>query len=206
MSDGRNDISFLRLAYLIALAGCLVPCISRGQQITHVDFEVTGSTVKITYDVTSCSANEDFDVRLSLGQNGELSEIKRGLSGDIEHVACGSSNLIVWDVLADRAELKGPISFTVEILRTHPIINTDEYPIAAYEPEDGRSAGAIPYGDPTTTYAPRQSPYVAPPRFFQVAPWIVLEVARAAMLARGHTRAVLQGRIGPAFPQPRRHR
>jgi len=206
MSDGRNDIFFLRFAYLITFAGCLVPCFSRGQQITHVDFEVTGSTVKITYDLTSCSANEDYDIRLSLGQNGELSEIKRGLSGDIEHVACGSSNLIVWDVLADREELKGPISFTVEILRSHPIINTDEYPIAAYEAEGDRSAGAVPYGDPTTTYTPRQSPYVAPPRFFQVAPWILLEVARAAMLSRGHTNVVLQRHPGPLFPQPRRHR
>jgi len=115
MSDVQKNPSPLRLIYLVILAACLTPSISRAQEITHVDFEVTGSTVKISYDVTACSGNEDFDVRLLLGQNGDLQEIKRGLSGDLEHVACGSSNIILWDV-TDRLLQRIEMSIEIEIV------------------------------------------------------------------------------------------
>lgn len=203
MSDAQKNASSLRLMYLVTLAACLVPSISRAQEITHVDFEVTGSIVKITYDVTACSGNEDFDVRLLLGHDGDLREIKRGLSGDLEHVACESSNIILWDVFSDREELKGSIFFAVEILRTHPIV-TGEYPIA-YESDDGKPAGAVPYGDPMAIYPPDQSAYVAPPRFFQVAPWIALEMARIALLSVGYRDVVLQKKHISSVPS-RRHR
>jgi hypothetical protein len=203
MSDAQKNTSSLRLVYLVTLAACLVPSISRAQQITHVDFEVTGSTVKISYDVTACSGNEDFDVRLLLGQDGDLTEIKRGLSGDLEHVACESSNIILWDVLTDREELKGPIFFAVEILRTHPIV-AEESPIA-FESDDGKPAGAVPHGDQKAIDPPDQSAYVAPPRFFQVAPWIALELARVALLSSGYRGIVLPKKhISPA--PSRRHR
>jgi len=203
MSDAQKNTSSLRLIFLVTLAACLVPSISRAQEITHVDFEVTGPTVKISYDVTACSGNEDFDVRLLLGHDGELREIKRGLSGDLEHVACGSSNIILWDVLSDREELKGPIFFAVEIIRTHPIV-TEESPIV-YEFDDGKPAGAVPHGDPKAIYPPDQSAGVAPLRFSQVAPWIALELARVALLSRGYRDIVLQKKyIGPIPARRRR--
>ena len=209
MNERRNDITFSRLIHLLTLVGCLHPFISRAQEITHVDFTVTGSTVKITYDITSCSGNEDYDIRVLLAHDGDVSEIKRGLSGDIEHVGCGSSNVIVWDVLSDREELKGPIFFSVEILKTHPII-TEDGPIA-YEPDDNSPAGVVPYRDPAAdpieTYpSPRQRAYVAPLGLFQIASWILFEQARAAIIAHGRPNAILQGRSVPAFPQRKRQR
>lgn len=208
MNEGRNDITLTRLIQLIILAACLSPFISHAQEITHVDFTVTGSTVKITYDITTCSGNEDYDVRLMLAHEGDLMEIKRGLSGDIEHVACGSSNIIVWDVLSDREELKGKIFFAVEIVRSHPVITED--PPIAYGPDDDSDAGVVPYGDqgvdPTVANPPRQKTFVAPLGLFQLASWILFEQARTAIINHGRPNVVLQGRSGPAFPSKRRHR
>ena len=138
-----------------------------------------------------------------LGYDGDLREINRGLSGDLEHVACGASNIIMWDVLTDRQELQGPIFFAVEILRTHPIAAEDS-PIA-YESDDGKPAGAVPHGDPGAIYPTDQSAHVAPPRFFQVAPWIVLEVARVALLAHGYRDIASQKKhISAVAPRRRR--
>jgi hypothetical protein len=203
MSDAQKHASSLRLIYWVVLAACLLPSISQAQEITHVDFEVTGSTVKISYDVTACSGNEDFDVRLLLGQDGDLREIKQGLSGDLEHVACESSNIILWDVFSDRQELKGSIFFAVEIIRSHTIV-TEDSPIA-YGSDDGKGEGTVPYGNPRPGYPTDQSAYAAPPRFFQVAPWIALELARIAVLSREYRDIVLQKKhISP--PPSRRRR
>ena len=124
MSDGRNHTSIPRgITYLIILAGCLLAHISMAQKIGHVDFQVVGNAVKVSYNVVSCTEGETYDVRLLLGMDGKLAEIKRGLSGDMKDVACGSSNTITWDVLSDRDGLKGRIYFTVEIIRVNsPVI------------------------------------------------------------------------------------
>jgi len=103
----------------MVLAGCLSWQLSYSQIISHVDFEVIGNTVKVGYDIEACSGDRSYDVRLLLGVNGKLTEIKRGLSGDLEDIGCGSSNTITWDVLSDREGLTGRIYFAVEILRTH---------------------------------------------------------------------------------------
>lgn len=181
--------------------------------------------MNITYNITDCSGSEDYDVRLFLRQNGDLTEIKCGLSGDIEHVTCGSSNTIVWDVLNDREELKGPIFFAVEILRTHPLA-TDESPIA-YESGDSRRDGAVPYGDPAddesesyprqNTYPqqnsyPRQNVYPPPFGFFQLGARIAFEQARAAILSHGRPTVIFQkpsgssGSWGSSSPQRTRRR
>ncbi|HEX6893591.1 MAG TPA: hypothetical protein VF141_22925, partial [Chryseolinea sp.] len=74
-----------------------------------------------TYDIAGCSQDENYDVKLSLGSEAGLDEITRGLSGDIKEVPCGSSRVILWDVLSDRDELKGQIYFAVEIQRIHHV-------------------------------------------------------------------------------------
>ena len=208
MNERRNGITISRLIHLVILVGCVYPFISHAQEITHVDFTVNGSTVKITYDITTCSGNEDYDIRVLLAHDGNLSEIKRGLSGDIEHVGCGSSNIIVWDVLSDREELKGSIFFSVEILRAHPIITEES--LIADEPDDDGPDGLVPYGDPLAdpivTYPSRQRAYAAPLGLFQVASWILFEQARAAIHAHGRPNAIIQGRSMPAFPPRKRHR
>lgn len=120
MSDGRKHTSIPRgIAFLFVLAGCFSSHLSFSQKIGHVDFEVIGNTVQINYDIEGCSEDRSYDVRLLLGVDGKLAEIKRGISGDTENVACGSSKTISWDVLADREGLRGRIYFAVEILRTH---------------------------------------------------------------------------------------
>ena len=87
---------------MLILAACVTSHLSYSQKITNVDFEVIGNTVKITYDIDGCSEDKNYDIRLSVGKDGELTEISRGLSGDVENVPCGSSKIILWDVLSDR--------------------------------------------------------------------------------------------------------
>jgi hypothetical protein len=116
----RNHISSPRnVTFLLILTACLSSHLSRSQKITNVDFEVVDNTVKINYDIDGCSGDKNYDIRLLLGKDGNLTEISSGLSGDIENVPCGSSNTIIWDVLSDRSDLKGRIYFAVEVRRTH---------------------------------------------------------------------------------------
>jgi len=203
MNDAQKNTSALRLICMATLLAGFMPFISPAQEITHVDFEVNGSTVKVSYDVSACAGNEDYDVRLLLGHDGDLREITRGLSGDLEHVACESSNIILWDVHSDRQELKGSIFFVVEILRAHSTVTGDS-PIA-YESNDTKPAERLPQVDSIAIYSPTRNAYAAPPRFFQIAPWIALEVARITLLSRGYRDMVLQKKHISAMP-PRRHR
>ena len=96
---------------MLILTACLSSHLSYSQKITNVDFEVIGNTVKISYDIDGCSGDKNYDIRLSVGKDGELTEISRGLSGDIKNVPCGPSNIILWDVLSDRQRTKGPDLF-----------------------------------------------------------------------------------------------
>jgi hypothetical protein len=116
MRRGQNHGAFqCSVTLMLILTACLTSCLSYSQEISNVDFEVVGSTVKINYDINGCSGNKMYDVKLSLGSEGELTELSQGLSGDIKNVPCGSSRVILWDVLSDRNELNGPIYFVVEI-------------------------------------------------------------------------------------------
>jgi len=127
MRNGRNHTSPPRnVTFLLILTACLFSHLSHSQKITNVDFEVFDRVVKITYDIGGCSGDKNYDVRVLLGKDGKLTEISRGLSGDIENVPCGSSKTITWDVLSDRLELKGRIYFAVEVLRTHSTMHGSE--------------------------------------------------------------------------------
>lgn len=106
--------------------GSLMASMAYSQKISGVDFEVNGNNVEIHYDIISCSGDRNYDIRVLLGMNGRLTEITRGLSGDVENVPCGSSKRITWHVLSDREELRGPIYFAVEIFRTHAVIGNSE--------------------------------------------------------------------------------
>lgn len=200
----QGKMSLLRLTFITLFAGCFYSA-AHAQEISQVDFTVHGSRVEITYDITACSGEEDYNVRLLLGHHGSLSEIKRGLSGDLEHVPCGSSNVIVWDVLSDRAELSGSIFFVVEISGRHVV--TDDYPIAN-EGDDEQAAGAVPYGDPgqeaPETYRPQPRAVHLPPGILSLASWIAFEHARAAILSHGRPTVVFRKPAGPAFPKRKR--
>jgi len=119
MVIGRSHTVGSKIAVLLTAAACLFSLESYSQKITHVDFEVVGGTVKISYDIDDCSGDKTYDVRVLLGKGGDLTEIRRGLSGDTESVSCGPSKTITWDVLSDREELEGRIYFAVEVYRTH---------------------------------------------------------------------------------------
>src|SRR5688572_30752457 len=120
MGKSRNQTCFSHNVMLLGLlAGVLCSSLSHAQKISNVDFEVVENTVRISYDIAECSGEKTYDVKLSLGHDGKLTEITSGLSGDIEKVSCGSSRMILWDVLSDRSELKGRIYFVVEIQRIH---------------------------------------------------------------------------------------
>jgi len=120
MRKGRNHTAFrCNLKLVLISTACVTSHLSYSQKITNVDFEVIGNTVKISYDINGCSENKNYDIKLSLGREGELTEISHGLSGDIKNVSCGSSKVILWDVLSDRNELKGRVYFAVEIQRIH---------------------------------------------------------------------------------------
>lgn len=125
MRKGRNHDSFLCLTLI--LAACFSSRFAYSQRIDNVDFEVQGNTVKINYDIHGCSGQQSYDIRLSVSQNGVLTEITRGLSGDVKDVWCGSSKVILWDVLSDRDELKGSISFVVEVVPAHKVIREPAY-------------------------------------------------------------------------------
>jgi hypothetical protein len=127
MRNGRNHTSSPRnVTFLLILTACLLSHLSHSQKITNVDFEVIGNTVKVTYDIDGCSEDKNYDLRLLLGKDGKLTEISRGLSGDIENVPCGPSNTITWDVLSERQELKGRIYFAVEVQRMHSTMHRNE--------------------------------------------------------------------------------
>jgi hypothetical protein len=127
---------------MLILTASLTSHLTFSQKITNVDFEVMSNTVKVTYDITGCSKDENYDVKLSLGSEGEVTEITRGLSGDIKEVSCGSSRVILWDVLSDRNELTGQVYFAVEIQRIHhtpqPIQEKDQE-VETIEDDDERN-------------------------------------------------------------------
>ena len=125
MRKDRNHSTHARTLVLILFA-CVAAHLSYSQKITNVDFEVTGNTVRVNYDITGCSENEIYDIKLSLGIDGELTKITRGLSGDVKDVQCGSSRVILWDVLSDRDELRGSVYFAVEIERIRRTIEPVE--------------------------------------------------------------------------------
>ena len=146
------------------------------QKINNVDFEVVGNTVRVNYDLADCSEEDRYDIKLSFGSEGELVEIKRGLSGDVKDVTCGSSKMILWDVLSDREELKGQIYFAVEIARIHhppqQIIEAEEEPDTydevkwssrrSWRADKGYVGGAVglftPYqNNLNAPYSPRQN-------------------------------------------------
>jgi hypothetical protein len=103
------------VALLLFITGCVISNASYSQKIKNVDFRVTDNSIKITYDIDDCAADELYSIKLSLGKDGKLREINSGLSGDINSVPCGKSKMIIWDVLADRDDLTGRVYFAVEI-------------------------------------------------------------------------------------------
>jgi hypothetical protein len=109
------------------------------QKVSHVDFDVVGNSVQIRYDIDDCGSDKTYDVRVFLGRDGEMTEIRRGLNGDVENVSCGSSKAITWDVLSDREELAGRVYFAVEIYRTHPVTTKDPESAEAQKPRSRRS-------------------------------------------------------------------
>jgi hypothetical protein len=134
MRKGRNHTAFrCNLTLVLILTACVTSHLSYSQKITNVDFEVIGNTVKISYDINGCSESKNYDIKLSLGREGELTEISHGLSGDLKNVPCGSSKVILWDVLSDRTELKGRVYFAVEIQRIHQEIQPIQEEIQATE-------------------------------------------------------------------------
>ena len=122
MRKGRSHTAFpYNATLMLILAACVTSHLSYSQKITNVDFEVIGNTVKVTYDIDGCSEDKNYDIRLSVGMEGELTEISRGLSGDVKNVPCGSSKVILWDVLSERSELRGQVYFGVEIQRINQV-------------------------------------------------------------------------------------
>ena len=127
MSVGRDHTFFpTNTTVFLILAACLLSIPTYSQKIDNVDFEVVGSTVKINYDIEGCSWDKNYDIRLSLGIGGKLTEIKRGLSGDLKNVSCGSGKTITWNVHEDRQELNGSIYFAVEVVRIFSIVTVQE--------------------------------------------------------------------------------
>ncbi|MGC3946492.1 MAG: hypothetical protein QM762_18540 [Chryseolinea sp.] len=122
MVVGRNHTSIPGIAFFLAIVACHISPSSYSQKITNVDFEVAGNQVNINYDLDDCPGDKTYDLRVMLGKDGQLTEIKRGLRGDVESVSCGTSKTITWDVLSDREELSGRIYFAVEIFRAHDVI------------------------------------------------------------------------------------
>jgi len=120
MRKSPNHTSFSRNVMLLGLFTALIcPPFSHAQKISNVDFQVIENSVRISYDIGECSGEKTYDLKLSLGHDGKLTEITRGVSGDIEDVSCGSSKMIIWDVLSERSELKGRIYFVIEIEKIH---------------------------------------------------------------------------------------
>src|SRR6187200_108188 len=153
--------------FLLILTACLFSHLSHSQKITNVDFEVIDNAVKITYDIGGCSGDKNYDIRVLIGKDGKLTEISRGLSGDLENVPCGSSNTITWDVLSDRQELKGRIYFAVEVLRTHSTIHANPeskggkpWGRRSWKADKGYIGGSI------GVFTPYES-YLASPRAFE---------------------------------------
>jgi hypothetical protein len=175
MRKGRNFGALQCL--VLVLTACLFSHLSYSQKVTNVDFEVQGNTVKINYDLHGCPGQQTYDIKLSLGQNGVLTEITRGLSGDVKDVWCGSSKVILWDVLSDRDELKGSIYFAVEIAKAYPVVrepiheevekpDTDfdrnEWARRSWKADKGYVGGSIglfaPYQNYSATpYSPQQN-------------------------------------------------
>ncbi|HEX6225506.1 MAG TPA: hypothetical protein VFZ52_13910 [Chryseolinea sp.] len=146
---------------MLILAAWLFSPAIYSQEIRGVDFEVIGNTIKIRYDIGGCSDNETYDVKLSLKVDGKSTEVINGLSGDVKNVACGNSRLIVWDVLSDRDELKGKISFAVHIERVyHSPPQTQKakeekgWSRRSWKADKGYIGGSIGIFTPYQTYSP----------------------------------------------------
>lgn len=172
MVVGRNDTSVNRtIACTLALLAALLALPSYAQKITNVDFEVVGAQVIIKYDIEDCEGDKTYDLRVMLGKDGELTEIVRGLRGDVESVPCGSSKTITWDVLSDRQELAGKIYFAVEIFRAHNVIvvtsvTTDErserakrkeWASRSWKGDKGYVGGSVGIFTPFESYSGRSS-------------------------------------------------
>jgi len=140
MAGFRNHASIPgNAATALMLLGCLMTSLCFSQKITNVDFDVVGNTVQIRYDIDDCGSDKTYDLRVFVGKDGEMTEIKRGLRGDVESVSCGPSKAVTWDVFSDREELAGRIYFAVEIYRTHPVMMKEPERAESQKPRSRRS-------------------------------------------------------------------
>jgi hypothetical protein len=141
------------VALLLFIAFCAISQASFSQNINNVDFRVSDNIIQVTYDIDDCAEDERYDIKLFLGKGGNLREISRGLSGDIKNVPCGHSKMIVWDVLADRIELKGRIHFVVEIGGVQKLQSAQSSSRRSWRDDKGYFGGSIGVFSPYDIYA-----------------------------------------------------
>ena len=88
------------------------------QEFENVDFTVKDNIVIITYDLINCPSRENYDIELKIISDN--SAIKpNSITGDLKKVSAGRNKKIEWNVLNDKAELKGQIQVVLEIARTY---------------------------------------------------------------------------------------
>ncbi|MBL7105860.1 MAG: hypothetical protein ISS18_16165 [Bacteroidales bacterium] len=96
---------------------------TNAQQIQNIRFEQEGKKINIYYDLIG-NANEMYSVNIYYRKDGLSSwgEPLKSVSGDVgEIVIVGNNKHIIWEVLADRDNLIGKISFKITVELIIPI-------------------------------------------------------------------------------------
>ncbi|MEI6749712.1 MAG: hypothetical protein WCM93_11185 [Bacteroidota bacterium] len=88
------------------------------QQVQNVDFTVKDDFIIVTYDLSGCPSKELYDIKLKVISDYNMID-PISVTGDIKRVSCGNDKRMVWNVLNDKAELKGKIQIELEISHTY---------------------------------------------------------------------------------------
>lgn len=100
--------------YLIVLI-LILPGIINAQQVTNVDFNISGNKIIVDYTLTGAKFNQKFNVQLYVSMdNGKTFQGPlKAVSGDVGENIKAGSNKIFWDPYKDVNSLDGDIVFDV---------------------------------------------------------------------------------------------
>lgn len=83
------------------------------QSINNVQASISGSTVIITYDLTSSDNGQKFDIEIKSSKDNFASALKE-VTGDVgSNQSAGTGKKIIWDARKELGAFKGDISFEI---------------------------------------------------------------------------------------------
>ena len=103
----------MKKLYLLGVGLLFFSAQLSAQSITNVQASISGSTVIITYDLTSSDNGQKFDVAIKSSKDNFASALKE-VTGDVgANQSAGNGKKIIWDAKKELGKFSGEISFEI---------------------------------------------------------------------------------------------